>query len=535
MKASKTQQNTSSNSHSSKPFFTKEGEGSFFSQSKESEKPFFSSYPIQAKLSVGQPNDKYEQEADRVAEQVVRMPVSGGEEKSQGEVSPIQSKPLAVSSIRRMCSEWEEEQDSGTPVIQEKPNHSFDQGQSSAPNSVVSTIKSPGSGSPLSESVRSRVEPVLGADLSSVRVHTDSQSQLASRNIQAKAFTHGNNIFVGAGQSPHDVKLMAHEATHTVQQSGARPLSNDSIQMQCNDCEQEKQIHRKENQTISITSESNLIQKQDDPRRRRGGGGRRTPSTPAVQRQMLAYTIRDRKIGMGGTLVRDLTAFKRHIMRPANRMTGSWRLVLAIHGSEDRLAAQAGPNWQRNRVLYNAADIDALFSNDPAWVTWRDEHGPTMITLIGCQVSASLERTIINNLTRVNAQGRRQPNPGLGTGCVPLSRSESYHGRRRRINPDNPPAGLIERLHEVNSIYGYYGSPPVPNDQVLHFYMNEVPRNEWVIVEVGQETGDHEYQNTNIAFWNRSRGPHQAEFRQACGQVDLRLRGRQSTVPPSLD
>lgn len=153
--------------------------------------------PIQAKLTVGAADDPYEKEADAVADKVMRMPVGGEQE----EVLSIQSKPLSVSPIQR------------------KPENALAQGQASAPDSVADTIKSPGSGSPLSESIRSRIEPVLGADLSSVRVHTDSQSQLASQSIQAKAFTHGNNIFVGPGQSATDTRLMAHEATHTVQQA----------------------------------------------------------------------------------------------------------------------------------------------------------------------------------------------------------------------------------------------------------------------------------------------------------------------------
>lgn len=72
MKTSKTQKSTSCNSYSSKPFFNKSGEASFFSQTKEVETPFFSPYSIQTKLTVGQPNDEYEQEADMTAEKVVR-------------------------------------------------------------------------------------------------------------------------------------------------------------------------------------------------------------------------------------------------------------------------------------------------------------------------------------------------------------------------------------------------------------------------------------------------------------------------------
>lgn len=85
---------------------------------------------------------------------------------------------------------------------------------------VQNVIASPGSGSPLPETVRGRIEPVLGTDLSAVRVHSDARSQRAAGDINAKAFTNRNNIHLGAGQSREDIALMAHEATHVVQQTG---------------------------------------------------------------------------------------------------------------------------------------------------------------------------------------------------------------------------------------------------------------------------------------------------------------------------
>ncbi|MCP4234523.1 MAG: DUF4157 domain-containing protein [Aestuariibacter sp.] len=150
--------------------------------------------PIQLKLTVGAADDPYEKEADVVADKVMRMPAGGGQEEIKGEV----------------------------PAIQKKPYKSSVHSQKSVAGSVASTIQSPGNGSPLSDSIRSRVEPVLGADLSSVRVHSGSRSRTATADIQAKAFTHKNNIYLGTGQSANDIGLMAHEATHTVQQGASR-------------------------------------------------------------------------------------------------------------------------------------------------------------------------------------------------------------------------------------------------------------------------------------------------------------------------
>jgi len=173
---------------------------------------------VQAKLTVGAPNDEYEQEADNVANKVMRMPANAANEQIE-DLPTIQSKPAQMPAVQKLCDTCEEELDPGAPDVQRKSNISS--GHGCVPDSVKSAISSPGSGSPLNKSIRSRVEPVLGVDLSNVRVHTGSQSQLASQDIQAKAFTHKNNIFLGYGQSHHDVALMAHEATHTVQQGGA--------------------------------------------------------------------------------------------------------------------------------------------------------------------------------------------------------------------------------------------------------------------------------------------------------------------------
>ena len=73
-------------------------------------------------------------------------------------------------------------------------------------------------GSSLPKSVRSAIEPKLGADLGQVKVHTDSHAVQLSQEMGAKAFTHKNHIYYGKGHSPNDLKLTAHEAVHTVQQ-----------------------------------------------------------------------------------------------------------------------------------------------------------------------------------------------------------------------------------------------------------------------------------------------------------------------------
>ena len=81
-------------------------------------------------------------------------------------------------------------------------------------------VSGKGAGEPMQGSTRRALESSMGVDLSSVRVHQDQAAQEASRAIQAKAFTHGSDIWLGPGESQSNVPLMAHEAAHVVQQAG---------------------------------------------------------------------------------------------------------------------------------------------------------------------------------------------------------------------------------------------------------------------------------------------------------------------------
>jgi outer membrane protein OmpA-like peptidoglycan-associated protein len=78
-------------------------------------------------------------------------------------------------------------------------------------------------GSALDAATRDRLEPGLGVDLSSVRIHTDAEADHLSRSVEAIAFTAGQDIFFRGGaydpSSSQGLHLLAHEATHVVQQS----------------------------------------------------------------------------------------------------------------------------------------------------------------------------------------------------------------------------------------------------------------------------------------------------------------------------
>ena len=151
-------------------------------------KSFFESGLVQAKLNVSRPGDVYEQEADRIARNIVNSDTT---------------KTSKISRVQKRT---------GTK-------------RSSVNNNTESKIKSlKGRGNPLKKSIREYFEPRFGVDLGNVKVHTDSNANQLANSINAKAFTYGNDIVFGKGEyQPNSIsgkKLIAHELTHTMQQEG---------------------------------------------------------------------------------------------------------------------------------------------------------------------------------------------------------------------------------------------------------------------------------------------------------------------------
>lgn len=172
-----------------------------------------------SKLLVGAPGDAYEQQADEVASRVTNRPethTSGTTQRSG--VPGIQARPMVEPRIQRQCTECGGECECGNKIVQLKAD--TEPRPARLPGAAQNHIESPGRGEALSASVRSRVEPELGEDLSQVQVHKDTTSREAAGALKAKAFTRGDHIFLGQGASAEDAGLMAHEATHSVQQRG---------------------------------------------------------------------------------------------------------------------------------------------------------------------------------------------------------------------------------------------------------------------------------------------------------------------------
>lgn len=179
---------------------------------------------IQAKLTIGQPNDIYEQEADRLADKIMRMTDESlvqrrtGCMECQEEEGFIQSKPLFAQIspiVHRQSLDDEEEMFQAKSASSQKPQ------VTPAVESGINSLK--GGGQPLSQSTRAFFEPRFGTDFSHVRVHTGENAAQTAQAINAKAYTTGNNIVFNQGyyapESTPGKHLLAHELTHVVQQN----------------------------------------------------------------------------------------------------------------------------------------------------------------------------------------------------------------------------------------------------------------------------------------------------------------------------
>ncbi|PZV12168.1 MAG: hypothetical protein DCF20_18035 [Pseudanabaena sp.] len=190
---------------------------------------------IQAKLSIGEPNDKYEQEADATASKVVQQINSTPQDQSiqreesmEEEDEELQMKP--ISSIQREVMEEEEELQMKS-LVQSREN--LGEGESS-PDLESSIQSARGSGQSLDPILKAKMGQAMGADFSGVKVHIDSQSDQLNKSIQAKAFTTGQDVFFRQGayepSSRGGQELIAHELTHVVQQTSENSHTHVKLQ-----------------------------------------------------------------------------------------------------------------------------------------------------------------------------------------------------------------------------------------------------------------------------------------------------------------
>lgn len=154
--------------------------------------------PLQMKAAISTPGDEYEQEADRVAEQVLGMP------------EPQRSPDIQAGR---------------TGALQTKSVSTGQAGQMAAPAVAHDVLRAPGQ--PLDPAARAFFEPRFMHDFSKVRIHAGAEPARAARAIEARAYTLGRDIVFGHGQyapgTTEGRRLLAHELTHVVQQGQASP------------------------------------------------------------------------------------------------------------------------------------------------------------------------------------------------------------------------------------------------------------------------------------------------------------------------
>lgn len=201
------------------PFFYSKKDGESFFGQREQQRSFFpSGYAmdknsvLQAKLTIGQSNDKYEREADAMANKVIQR--------------------LALSAVQRKCTQCEDEENKN---ILQKKRSTWEKTQESRRQSEpsLSSVRYPnvesrlntmkGRGDPLPATTRKQMENSFGMDFSGVRLHTDNHAAQMNKELHAQAFTHGSDIYFGSGKydtnSTGGQHLLAHELTHVVQQT----------------------------------------------------------------------------------------------------------------------------------------------------------------------------------------------------------------------------------------------------------------------------------------------------------------------------
>ena len=224
------------------------------------QRTFFGPQTIQPELKIGQPNDKYEQEADAMADQVMRMQSNGGPMAS----SDMEEETLAPK-IQTKCAACEEKEKISTkPFIQKmdtmeeegdminskRIQRTCDQedeihtkpmmmrkesGGGVATQTLASKLNSTkGGGNPLPNATNQSMSQAFGTDFSHVRVHTNSDSEQMNQGIQARAFTHGSDVYFNKGEyrpeSSDGQRLLAHELAHVVQQGGGIKIRRQTCQ-----------------------------------------------------------------------------------------------------------------------------------------------------------------------------------------------------------------------------------------------------------------------------------------------------------------
>ncbi len=294
---------------------------------------------MQATMTVGPPNDAFEQEADGIADRVMRTPTPPGDFGKRPTLfahrrvqrhctacaAPIEDVPVRRPfGIQRKCAACHEQEEKGgdhacagceeeaAAEARVSRKESSSDGSRAIGGGIAARVHAlRGGGQSLPQSARTIFEPRFGHDFSDVRVHTDASAAASARELGAEAYTLGQDIVFGAGRyAPHTAagqRLLAHELVHTVQQSGGRPLPTGAVVV-----------------PTARASGAAAISRAPDPRVQRGlldELGLDDVCISDICVTDVAYSIGD--LGVGGVTIGDLTSPAENLVVDAIDYTGA--------------------------------------------------------------------------------------------------------------------------------------------------------------------------------------------------------------------
>ena len=165
-------------------------------------------------------------DAQRQAEDQDDDPIQQQAESSEADAEPEETDAESSEDIQQWRVQ-SQEQDEPEDNVQESSAAAVKSNQPQNPRAeerkeaiAAGAIKNKCPGEPLAAGVRAQLENSLDYDLGPVRLHTGVRAREIGKKLKSKAFTHKNHIWLGPGQSSKDVKLLAHETTHVIQQGG---------------------------------------------------------------------------------------------------------------------------------------------------------------------------------------------------------------------------------------------------------------------------------------------------------------------------
>lgn len=184
---------------------------------------------IQPQLRTSDHSHPYEQEADRLAEQVMRT--------SLNEEDVLSVSSLNEEKVSRKCHSCQDEEERKIKISRKLSSPTTDINGFDMSQDTVKDIDSMrGRGSPLDSSTLEVMGSRFGFDFSNVRVHTDESAARSANTLNARAYTIDNNIMFGEGQyapsTTQGRKLLAHELTHVIQNSSETDVRMDNIYRQ---------------------------------------------------------------------------------------------------------------------------------------------------------------------------------------------------------------------------------------------------------------------------------------------------------------